>query len=153
METMNKTERLNEVYRELFGRGIVSNKKDFARQIEYDYANIVSALSGNRDTTDDMLSKVGYKWEFFNRDWLRTGIGSVTKDNNYYETNREQNNVTPVPENNYMMVELKDLETEAGRLWVGGDVNQLPEEKNTISAKRIWQWKLSCCPGERSLDG
>lgn len=132
METMNKTERLNEVYRELFGRGIVSNKKDFARQIEYDYANIVSALSGNRDTTDDMLSKVGYKWEFFNRDWLRTGIGSVTKDNNYYETNREQNNVTPVPENNYMMVELKDLETEAGRLWVGGDVNQLPEEKTRL---------------------
>lgn len=57
-----------------------------------------------------------------NLNWLLTGEGDMlTKVDKPFK-----NEVTPVPEGNYMMVEYVDLRASAGRLG-GADVEQLPE--------------------------
>lgn len=62
------------------------------------------------------------------KDWLLSGIDS---DN---ESQLQYNEVTPVPEGDYMMVEYVDLRASAGRLGVG-DVSQLPDTHKRLVPK------------------
>lgn len=61
--------------------------------------------------------------------WLKLGEGNMLK-----ESNLQYNEVTPVPEGDYMMVEYVDLRASAGRLGVG-DVSQLPDTHKRLVPK------------------
>lgn len=65
-----------------------------------------------------ILDKIIDKHPDLNTTWLLTGEGSMLKS--------DRNNVTPVEEGHYMMVEYADLRASAGILG-GSDVTQLPE--------------------------
>lgn len=134
--TKDKKDRLNEAFEEVRYRRLVSSKKDFAEAIGEDYTSIISAMSGNRATTDKMLSSVWYKYPFFNMMWLSKGEGAMTTDDSSeLILTQEQTNVTVVPQNDYMMVEFKDLEQAQGRLYEVKDVENLPEEKRRLVPK------------------
>lgn len=128
-KVMNKKECLNAVYRELYSRGLIDSKKSFANAIGYHKSTVSSAMTGSREATPEMFKTIGFKWDFFNKRWLVTGKGEMI--NNIHEP-MEQNNVTAVPDNNYMIIEMKNLENETGRLWVDKDVASLPEERTRL---------------------
>jgi transcriptional regulator with XRE-family HTH domain len=65
----------------------------------------------------------------FNKNWLLTGEGEMFKSSKPYK-----NEVTPVPEGEYMMVEYVDLRASAGKLG-GADVEQLPETHKRLVPK------------------
>lgn len=131
---MDKKEILKIAYKEVRARGLVETKSEFADAIGENRSSISSGLTGNRGVTDKALASIGNKYPFFNKTWLATGQGEVVIDQifKYDKHNQERENVIPVPENNYMMVELKDLETEAGKLWIDGNVSGLPEGKTRL---------------------
>jgi len=129
---MDKKERLKIAYREVRARGLVETKSEFADAIGENRSSISSGITGNRGVTDKALASIGNKYPFFNKKWLATGYGEPTIEDNFKHDTAERENVIPVPENNYMMVELKDLETEAGKLWIDGNVAGLPEGKTRL---------------------
>lgn len=73
-----------------------------------------------------ILNKINNTYPELNTDWLLTGKGEMLNS-----TEKEKNNVTPVPENDYMMVEFEDLETAAGELGCG-EISVLPEKKTRL---------------------
>lgn len=129
---MDKKERLKIAYREVRARGLVETKSEFADAIGENRSSISSGITGNRGVTDKALASIGNKYPFFNKKWLATGYGEPTIEANFKHDTAERENVIPVPENNYMMVELKDLETEAGKLWIDGNISGLPEGKTRL---------------------
>lgn len=129
---MDKKERLKIAYREVRARGLVETKSEFADAIGENRSSISSGITGNRGVTDKALASIGNKYPFFNKKWLATGYGEPTIEENFKHDTVERENVIPVPENNYMMVELKDLETEAGKLWIDGNTAGLPEGKTRL---------------------
>lgn len=62
----------------------------------------------------------------FNEEYLLGGGGKLLKEQPEEPRAQIVNEVTPVPEENYIMVEYADLRASAGRLG-GGDIAQLPE--------------------------
>lgn len=148
----SKTERLNSAYRELVVRKIVDNKKDFANEIGYNYAGVVAAMSGNRPTTIQMLSAIGYKWDFFNREWLQKGAGSITSDESPPNTQTFEDNLI-VPKNQYMVVEVRDLDESPSRIQL--DASLLPKEKVRIIPKEKDKgyYIITTVEGDRMDDG
>ncbi|SBV91685.1 helix-turn-helix transcriptional regulator [uncultured Dysgonomonas sp.] len=73
-----------------------------------------------------ILNKIINKHPDLNTTWLLTGEGSMLKS--------DRSNVTPVPSDNYMMVEYADLRASAGRLG-GSDILQLPETHTRLVPK------------------
>lgn len=131
---MDKKERLKIAYKEVRSRGLVETKSEFADAIGENRSSISSGLTGNRGVTDKAIASIGNKYPFFNKKWLTTGYGEPTIDQNFKHNTRMQEleNVILVPENEYMMVELKDLETDTGKLWIDGNVTELPEGKTRL---------------------
>lgn len=55
---MDKQQRLQNIYEQLLGNGVVRNKKEFAEKIGLNYPGVVSALKGDpRYLTDSLLAK------------------------------------------------------------------------------------------------
>ncbi|MFV0565631.1 MAG: helix-turn-helix transcriptional regulator [Flavobacteriaceae bacterium] len=75
-----------------------------------------------KSITGNMKDKILNKYPIFNSIWLLTGTGNMLKT----ETNKQKNEVTPVPEDDYMMVQYADLKTSAGNLG-GAEIDQLPD--------------------------
>lgn len=75
---IDKTNRLNSVYRHLYSIGKVQSKSDFAKKIGYGRANTSSALNGDeRYLTDNFFSLVASAFNEIDLDWLLTGKGSM----------------------------------------------------------------------------
>jgi len=70
----------------------------------------------------------------FNKSWLLTGEGEMLQK-------KFVNEVTPIDEGEYMMVEYVDLRASAGRLGVG-DVSQLPETHRRLIPKEFESGKF-----------
>jgi len=148
----SKTDRLNSVYRELVVRRLVDSKKDFAEKVGYNYAGIVAAMSGNRPTTIQMLSTIGYRWDFFNREWLKKGIGQPTTDESPPNTQTFEDNII-VPKDQYMVVEVRDLDEKPSRMEL--DATLLPKEKVRIIQKEKTEgyYIITSVEGDRMDDG
>lgn len=74
---------------------------------------------GIRSTT---IEKIRKSFPDLNIEWLKTGEGDMLLS----ESKNITTNITPVPRENYKMVEYVDLRASAGRLGIG-DVELLPE--------------------------
>lgn len=84
--------------------------------------------AGN-NTRLSSLDRISNKYPDLNINWLRTGEGDMLKN-----TKPFRNEVVPVPEGEYMMVEYVDLRVSAGKLG-GTDVEQLPETHRRLVPK------------------
>lgn len=79
---IDKTNRLNSVYRHLYSIGKVQSKSDFAKKIGYGRANTSSALNGDeRYLTDNFFGLVASAFNEIDLDWLLTGKGSMLASN------------------------------------------------------------------------
>ena len=79
---IDKTNRLNSVYRHLYSTGKVQSKSDFAKKIGYGRANTSSALNGDeRYLTDNFFGLVTSAFNEIDLDWLLTGKGSMLASN------------------------------------------------------------------------
>lgn len=123
----SKQDRLNKAYEELIVRRAVKSKKEFAKELGYDYTGLIAAMSGNRPATNSMLSKIGYKWTFFNREWLTTGEGNITEQT---LQNRGAEDTSKSFMDGYMLVAVKDLSSTTGRLWTEKDDDTTPHEQS-----------------------
>ena len=148
----SKTDRLNSVYRELVVRRLVDSKKDFAEKVGYNYAGVVAAMSGNRPTSIQMLSAIGYKWDFFNIEWLKKGIGQPPTDESPPNTQTFEDNLI-VPKDQYMIVEVRDLDESPSRMQL--DASMLPKEKVRIIQKEKDKgyYIITTVEGDRMDDG
>lgn len=80
----------------------------------------------NRGASPDIGEAVLLKFPEVSRAWMLADEGNMLNS-----TEKEKNNVTPVPEDDYMMVEFEDLETAAGKLGCG-EISVLPEKKTRL---------------------
>lgn len=114
-------ERLREVYNYLKFKKIISKQDDLATLMGYNRVSVSRALNGHEGyLTKEFLYKLTDVFPEINYNWLLTGEGSMLKES------KIETNITPVPQDNYKMVEYVDLRASAGRLGVG-DVELLPE--------------------------
>lgn len=75
---MTKTERLNKAFNYLCYLGMVRSQKEFAELVNFNEANMSSALNGNtKYLTDNLLRKVSDVTGVFNPAWLLTGEGDM----------------------------------------------------------------------------
>lgn len=90
----------------------------FERRIGKSEGYLSNAVKKKSEISSDLVANIVKEFPILNANWLLTGEGSMLKS--------ERNNVTPVEEGHYMMVEYADLRASAGVLG-GSDVTQLPE--------------------------
>lgn len=148
----SKTDRLNKAYQELVGRGLLNSRKEFAEKIGFNYSGVVSALTGNRPATIQMLTAIGYRWSFFNREWLKTGIGSITIDEKPLSVQTLDESII-VPRSDYMIVEVRDIDESPPRFEV--DASLLPKSKTRVipKEKESGQYIITKIEGDRMDDG
>lgn len=101
-------------------------------------SEIVSRLGVSQQAVSALLNGKSFgkntakKWEGtfgIQASWLLTGSGDMFKNSKSF-----RNEVTPVPEGEYMMVEYVDLRASAGKLG-GADIDQLPETHKRLVPK------------------
>lgn len=75
--------RLDETYRYLVGKKIVSTKKDVAEKMEYDYTTVSSAFNGRKgNLTKNFISAYNKAFgSIFSTDWIIDGVGEMLNDN------------------------------------------------------------------------
>lgn len=106
------------------------NAKQFSESLGFERADRVYNVLNFKNGVSSSLAKIiNDHYPYINYDWLLTGDGEMLK-----ESNPQYNEVTPVPEGDYMMVEYVDLRASAGRLGVG-DVSQLPDTHKRLVPK------------------
>lgn len=105
----------------LKGQGIVNNQKDFALKIGYLSESSFSQAIRKNPLPDELILKIKNVYSCF-EEWINNNDKTIIQE------------VTPVPEDDYMMVEFEDLETAAGKLG-GGDLSVLPERKRRLVPK------------------
>lgn len=81
---MDRVEKINYVYDELRKRGIVHTKKEFARDIGYNYNNLINSMNGKTEDylTDDFFKNIIVKYPF-----LADGLGILISD---YGSNKKK---------------------------------------------------------------
>ena len=79
---MDRKEQLGIIYDYLRSKGIVHTKKEFAQVLDMNYSTISNAFGGNEKCLTDSLfvSRIGSTFsDVFNKEWLKTGEGSMLK--------------------------------------------------------------------------
>lgn len=124
-------DRLQKAYRYLQQENIVSTQQELAKKLNLDRASVNKALNDKDGyLTDNFVEKFHETFsDIFAKDWLLTGKGSMLKSDK-----PKYNEVTPIPEGEYMMVEYADLRASAGKLGVG-DVELLPDTHRRLVPK------------------
>lgn len=84
----------------------------------------------------NILNRILESYPDLNTTWLVTGEGSMLKSDK-----PKYNEVTPIPEGEYMMVEYADLRASAGKLGVG-DVELLPDTHKRLVPKEYANGKF-----------
>ncbi|WP_343321387.1 XRE family transcriptional regulator [Sphingobacterium multivorum] len=101
---------------------------EFAKQIGVKQ-NSISHMEKDGNTITDPVKLMLKSIFDININWLETGEGEM-------KLNSFKNEITPVPYDDYMMVEYVDLSVSAG--YMGGcDVNLLPEKKKRLVPKEF----------------
>lgn len=79
---MDRKEQLGIIYDYLRSKGIVHTKKEFSQKLDMNYSSIANAFGGNEKCLTDSLfvSRIGSTFsDIFNKEWLKTGEGSMLK--------------------------------------------------------------------------
>ena len=79
---MDRKEQLEIIYDYLRSKGIVHTKKEFAQVLDMNYSGISGAFGGIKKYLTDSLfvSRIGSTFsDIFNKEWLKTGEGSMLK--------------------------------------------------------------------------
>lgn len=131
LDMANKTEKSNlikEAFSLLKSRGLVHTQRDLGRAVDRAEASISKIMKGDENYyTPSFVSDLNSAFGgIFNEEYLLGGGGKLLKEQPEEPRAQIVNEVTPVPEENYIMVEYADLRASAGRLG-GGDIAQLPE--------------------------
>lgn len=82
MQIMTRKEQLGIIYDYLRSKGIVHTKKEFAQVLGMNYSSISNAFGGNEKCLTESLfvSRIGSTFsDLFNKEWLKTGEGSMLK--------------------------------------------------------------------------
>lgn len=114
------------------------NANQFAESIGLQRTQpIYDILNGKvKRVSANYANKILKVYPHYNFSWLTTNEGPMLK-----ETKPKWDEVTPVPEGDYMMVEYVDLRASAGRLGVG-DVTLLPETHKRLVPKEFSNGKF-----------
>lgn len=125
------TERSNlikEAFALLKSRGLVHTQRDLGKAVNRAEASISKIMKGDESYyTPSFISDLNSAFGgIFNEEYLLGGGGTLLKEQLEDAQSHIVNEVSPVPEENYIMVEYADLRVSAGLLG-GGDVAQLPE--------------------------
>lgn len=140
---MELKQRLKKVIKHLIGIGAASTQKELGVLMGYKTESGFSQVINNKvalpDGFIDRLCSFDSK---LSRDWIENGNGEMLLDKenlieykDYLKLDRVDG-VTPVPFDNYMMVEYADLSTAAGPLG-GTNVNDLPKTKTRLVPKEF----------------
>lgn len=106
------------------------NKNSFSKQIGLSSnVTITRLINEKRDASPETCRKIVLRFPQYNYEWVLKGQGEML--NNNIPIHDE---VTAVPEGDYMMVEYVDLRASAGVLGVG-DVTQLPDTHKRLVPK------------------
>lgn len=106
------------------------NKNSFSKQIGLSSnVTITRLINERRDASPETCRKIVLRFPQYNYEWVLKGEGEMLNNNIPIH-----NEVTPVPEGDYMMVEYVDLRASAGVLGVG-DVAQLPDTHKRLVPK------------------
>lgn len=108
---------------------------------EGNFENICGLSKGYVSSIGDsirvnILNKITDKYPNLNTTWLLTGEGLMLKSDK-----AKYNEVIPIPEGEYMMVEYADLRASAGKLGVG-DVALLPDTHKRLVPKEYSNGKF-----------
>lgn len=132
MQDVNKQnlikERFQEALAHLVYHKVVRSQTEAGEKMGINRSSISSGFSGDpRYSTKRFTSRFNTAFGgIFNEEYLLGGGGTLLKEQPEEPRAQIVNEVTPVPEENYIMVEYADLRASAGRLG-GGDIAQLPE--------------------------
>lgn len=123
-----KVPQMEEAVNYLRSKLLIIKQQDIAAAMQTNKSVVSSMIAGhpkyyNKNRIASFNSAFG---GIFNEGYLLGGGGTLLKEQPEEPRNRIENEVTPVPEENYIMVEYADLRASAGRLG-GGDIAQLPE--------------------------
>ncbi|CAA7196851.1 LexA family transcriptional regulator [Chryseobacterium potabilaquae] len=108
------------------------SQEEFASKIGTSQQYISAIVNNKRNVGSNLVNKIKSAFDDFNEYWFLTGEGLDLGDKE--EKNDKKDEVFPVPEDDYMMVEFQDLETAGGKLG-GGDIAALPEKKKRLVPK------------------
>lgn len=125
MQAEVRKNRFLEAFEYLKSLGLVHKQKDLIEFMGASESALSKVFKGVPSyLTDSFLSRLNAASNgIFNEDYLLGGEGTLLKEQ---PESHIVNEVYPVPEENYIMVEYADLRVSAGMLG-GGDVQQLPE--------------------------
>ena len=112
------------------------NQSAFGRLLGVKQNVIGNWLNPSRPVDMGIINKILTINPDISIDWLKTGEGSMLKSDK-----PKYNEVTPIPEGEYMMVEYADLRASAGKLGVG-DVELLPETHRRLVPKEYANGKF-----------
>lgn len=131
MEKITFTQRFKRIIAFLQEEGSIENQKNLGYILGFENESSFSAVVNEKNPlAEKHILKISELFPNINTDWLMAGKGEMLKSHR----NKIKNEVTAVPEDDYMMVEFEDLETAAGKLG-GGDVSVLPERKRRLVPK------------------
>lgn len=124
----DRNQRFIELFDQLKKDRRIYNATDLSIKLEVDKSYISELRNNKRNLTEQFVDSLVSVFDDVSKDWLLTGEGSMLKEKKPKPFVSE---VTPVPEDNYMMVEYADLRATAGYLG-NGDVSVLPETQRRL---------------------
>ncbi|GAB0155906.1 hypothetical protein CHRYSEOSP005_11680 [Chryseobacterium sp. Alg-005] len=133
---MELKERIKKVVKHLIGKGVAPTQKDLGYLMGYKTESGFSQVINQKVAMpEDFIDRLCSFDERLNKDWIINNKDSMlfNKDTLYKE---RVDTVTPVPFENYMMVEYVDLSVAAGELG-GNNVDELPESKKRLVPKEF----------------
>lgn len=126
METIN--ERIERIV-----RYFAKTRKEFAAKVGKSNQWVTNITSPNFPVGKKTILSITEAYPEINPEWLALGIGEMLLSS-VKNMNTLRNEVIPIPEDHYMMVEYADLRASAGILG-GADVSQLPETRTRLLPK------------------
>lgn len=116
---MSVLERLNKALKLAFQEINIYKKSDMAKFLGYTNSYFSEITNGKENLSESFLNVISEKVNI-NLEWVLSGEGDVLKNKELFI-----NEVTPIPKDDYMMVEYADLRASAGRLG-GSNLDMLP---------------------------
>lgn len=126
---MTDIERVRKVVDWVIFERIAKNRKDLASIIGYTESSFSQIINSKVALSESFINNLSNADPRINKNWLLTGVGEMLRTETTFK-----NEVVPVDESEYMMVEYVDLRASAGKLGVG-DVKTLPDKRTRLVPK------------------